>query len=181
LIELYAIFSHRSAAQTTTPNSYRYPNMTMKRAIGTTTLAAAALAILACGGADQGEENAPASAILAAPSGPRVDFNVPMDGDSLSGDSVVVQIGVEGVRLVPAAANRNEGEGHLHLFLDRDVTQGDIPIPVDPTIVHLGTGTDTHTFRGVAPGPHRIIAVFAYNDHTPMASVARDTINIIVR
>jgi hypothetical protein len=47
--------------------------------------------------------------------------------------------------------------------------------------VHLGTGGTEHTFTGVAPGPHRIIAVVAYGDHVPMASVKADTVNIVVK
>jgi hypothetical protein len=47
--------------------------------------------------------------------------------------------------------------------------------------VHLGTGTSEYTVASLAPGRHRIIAVFASGDHVPMPSVARDTVTVIVR
>jgi hypothetical protein len=118
----------------------------------------------------------------AAPSGPRVTITSPAEGDTLAGDSVEVVMTVEGVRLVPAAAARIDGEGHLHLFLDVPISRGDIPIPVEPaTIVHLGTGASSHKYPLLPAGTRRIIAVFAYGDHTLDTRVAPDTVNVVVR
>jgi hypothetical protein len=104
-----------------------------------------------------------------------------MEGATVAADSVEVVMTVEGVKLVPAAAARIEGEGHLHIFVDADVSRGDIPIPVDPAIVHMGNAASTYKFPVLPAGPHRLIAVYAYGDHTPDSKVATDTVNIIVR
>lgn len=147
-------------------------------------LPAVIIAAVACGGADEGAADSAAPSVAAGSAsvgGPRVWISAPAEGDTITGGSVEVKMNVDGVTVVPAAMERVEGQGHLHLFLDRDVTRPDVPIPVDPTIVHLGTGATNHVFTTLSPGAHRIIAVFAYGDHTPMASVATDTVNIIVK
>ena len=86
------------------------------------------------------------------------------------------------ITIAVANTQVEEGVGHHPLPPDPDVTALDAPIP--PTtaqIVHLGTGATEHTFSGVAPGPHRIIAVVAYGNHVPMAGASRDTVKVGVR
>jgi len=108
-------------------------------------------------------------------------IQTPAEGDTVGAD-VKVTLGAQGVTIEKATGIRVEGIGHHHLFLDEAPTAADVPIPpASPTRVHLGTGSTEHTFTGVAPGPHRIIAVVAYGDHVPMGGVKADTINIVVR
>jgi hypothetical protein len=105
----------------------------------------------------------------------------PTEGDTV-GPDVKVTLGAQGVTIEKASGARAEGIGHHHLFLDDDAGPTDTPIPpASPTRVHLGTGASEYTFTGVAPGPHRIIAVVAYGDHVPMMSVKTDTVNIVVK
>lgn len=105
----------------------------------------------------------------------------PAEGDTVGVD-VKVTLGAQGVTIEKATGTRAEGIGHHHLFLDEAPTAADVAIPpASPTRVHLGTGATEHTFRGVAPGPHRIIAVVAYGDHVPMVGVKADTVNIVVK
>jgi len=104
----------------------------------------------------------------------------PTEGDTVPAD-FVVRLGVTGARVVPATGTRVEGEGHHHLYVDVDLTPADSAIPKTEGVYHLGSGADSLALQGVAPGPHRLIARFAYGDHVPMTTVATDTVWIVVR
>ena len=95
------------------------------------------LLALACGGGDMPDSSQKAgdATPTVSPSGPRVWVTSPADGDTVPAAGFDVQVSVEGVRLVQAAANRVEGEGHLHFFIDREVTRLDMPIPIDSAII----------------------------------------------
>jgi hypothetical protein len=125
---------------------------------------------------------APAAAAPApAPAMPTVVIVKPAEGDS-TGHDVTVQLSSKNVTIAKADAAKVEGTGHYHLFLDTIPTMDTLPIP--PTtkqIVHIGTGDSTYTFKGVAAGPHRIIAVIGYGNHVPMATSVQDTVNFVVK
>ena len=105
----------------------------------------------------------------------------PTEGDTVGSD-ITVTLGATGVTIEKASGVRVEGIGHHHLFLDDNVTAADQPIPpATPTTVHIGTGANEWTFKGVPAGPHRIIAVVAYGDHVPMSGVRADTVNVVVK
>jgi hypothetical protein len=111
---------------------------------------------------------------------PRVEIVAPATGDTVS-LPVTIRLAVYGATVVPADGLREEGRGHHHLLVNVDLPAPDQPIPVGDGFIHLGTGATEYVLEGLGPGPHRIIAVFAYGDHVPMASVATDTILIVVR
>ena len=111
---------------------------------------------------------------------------MPAEGDSVSGDTVHVMLSVEGAKIVAlkdaGTSLRVPLEGHLHLFIDKDVTPPNVPIPMgDPSMVHLGDGALMRMLTGLAKGPHRVIVVFAFTDHSPDMAVATDTVNFIVK
>ena len=160
-------------------------------AVATRCLLAAALltATAACG--DRGAPAADSPTVGAAPADAprlarRVTILTPADGDTV-GPEVRVTLGVTGLTIEPANNAHEDGKGHHHLLLDTTLVSLDAAIP--PTsaataakqFVHLGTGAGEHTFTGLAPGPHRIIAVVAYGDHVPMAGTMTDTVNVVVR
>jgi hypothetical protein len=98
-----------------------------------------------------------------------------------TGTDVTVTLRATGVTIAKADGGKVENVGHYHLFLDTIPTADNVPIP--PTsvkIVHIGTGDSTFTFKGVAPGPHQIIAVLGYGNHTPMPA-GRDTVTFTVK
>lgn len=127
---------------------------------------------------------AAALAVLAAgcrPAGPRVEIVSPRNG-AIVGSSVLVTLRASpGLRVVPADGQRRAGEGHHHIFVDMDPPPRDSIIGTGRRIYHVGSGADTVTLTGLAPGSHRLIAVFAYGDHLPLAEVATDTVRIVVR
>ena len=154
-------------------------------------LSAAALIAFSAACADR--EAAPGDSAAAAPAAAdsprlarRVTILTPADGDTV-GPDIRVTLGVTGLTIELANNLHEDGKGHHHLLLDTSLVALDAPIP--PTsapqspkqFVHLGTGGSEHTFTGVAPGPHRIIAVVAYGDHIPMAGTMTDTVNVVVR
>ncbi len=104
----------------------------------------------------------------------------PANGDTVPGD-FVVRLSVTGAQVVPATGIRVEGEGHHHVFVDADPTPADSVIPKMDGIFHLGSGADSLSVQGLAPGTHRIITRFAYGNHVPMPGVATDTVWIVVR
>ena len=98
-----------------------------------------------------------------------------------TGTDVLVTLRATGVTIAKADGKKVEGVGHYHLFLDTIPTADNVPIPpTSAKIVHIGTGDSTFTFRALAPGQHRIIAVIGYGDHTPMAA-GRDTVTFTVK
>jgi hypothetical protein len=130
-----------------------------------------AAGLLACGRA----ETPPASA-----ESPRVEIVAPADGDSVS-LPLTVRLRAKGVEVVPATGAAEAGKGHHHLAIGIDAPADDSPLPGAPTVVHLGTGTNEYVIDSLAPGSHRIIAIFAAGDHVPMPTVLRDTVTVIVR
>jgi hypothetical protein len=110
----------------------------------------------------------------------RVAIVAPAEGDS-TGPSVVVRLTATGVRVVPATGLRVALEGHHHVFLDVDPVVPDSVIRTGPGIFHIGSGADSVRLDSLAPGPHRLIAQFAFGDHVPMVTVRADTIFFIVR
>jgi hypothetical protein len=161
--------------------------MSTIRAVAFGLLAVSAATMAACGGGDTGGAAAgdTAQPTMTATVAKRASITMPAEGDSVSGDSLRVVMSVEGVKLVPvntATAARVSGEGHLHLLLDHDLTPPNVVIPpTNETIVHLGTGATEHVFTKLTKGPHRLIVVFAFTDHTPDTEVATDTVNVIVK
>jgi hypothetical protein len=171
-------------------NTIRGIPMITSRMAALLMLTAGVATFAACTPADKGDSAAAGASAaadtpaVAAPA-PHASIMSPAEGDSVSGDSVRVMMSVEGAKLVRADSAMNPhmaGEGHLHLFLDKDPTAAGAPIPMgDASIVHIGSGASEWVFKKLSKGPHRIIAVYAFSDHTPDASVASDTVNIIVR
>lgn len=133
-----------------------------------------------------GTEEAPAGAEQ-PPAGPEqaitggIEIAEPTDGAVVGPDMRIVMNPV-GVEVEAATATREPGRGHLHLLVDHDLTTAGEPIPADiPGIIHLGDGSTEYSLTDLAPGEHRIIAVFGYGDHVPMERVATDTVQFVVQ
>ena len=83
--------------------------------------------------------------------------------------------------IAKADGKKTDGVGHYHLFLDTIPTADNTVIPpTSKKIVHIGTDDSTYTFKNLPAGPHTIIAVIGYGDHTPMPG-RRDTVNFTVK
>ena len=150
----------------------------MRRSIALTVLALAA----ACKGKETPASDSTAAARPPAAPAPvtAVRIVTPIEGETTGADVTVV-LAKEGVTIAKADGAKVEGIGHYHLFLDTPPSPDTLPIPpTSKTIVHLGTGDSTYTFKGVAPGAHEIIAVLAYGNHVPMPS-RRDTVKFVVK
>ena len=104
----------------------------------------------------------------------------PADGVEVSSSEVIVVLEASGIEIAPVADGR-QNTAHHHLFIDRDLTPlGDvIPANVDG-IVHLGGGQAEHRLTGLAPGPHRVIAVLADVQPLPLRPVAADTVEFTI-
>ncbi|MGE0553378.1 MAG: DUF4399 domain-containing protein [Gemmatimonadales bacterium] len=142
------------------------------------TLAGPLLLLVGCGGGTPRAADSGATVSVAPPIAVRIVS--PATGDTV-GPELLVRLSVSGARAVPADGSRQDGEGHHHLFVDADPTPGDSVIPKLEGIYHIGTGADTLTLSGLAPGRHRLIAIFAFGDHVPVPGVAPDTAWIVVR
>jgi len=168
----------------------------MERAMVTTKpsltlLALGAFALAACGGSKENADTtaaavppaaapAPVAAPAANPAG-GVSIVSPKEGDSTAADVVVVLSKEGAVMIEKASGTKAEGVGHYHLFLDTAATADGIVIPATTkTTVHIGTGDSTFTFKGLKPGPHELIAVIGYGDHSAMAA-KRDTVHFVVK
>ena len=151
----------------------------MRRFIAVALLALAA----ACAGEKAATSDTAAAAAAPAPQGdPTAAVRIisPADGDTTGADVTIV-LGKENVTIAKADGARVEGTGHHHLFLDTPPSADGQPIPpTSATVVHIGTGDSTFTFKGLAPGAHEVIAVIGYGDHVPMTT-RRDTVRFIVK
>ena len=142
------------------------------------------LASLVTGAGCAGEQAEPAAeAADAEASSPAVEPTVrivePAEGSEI-GAAVRVVLETMGIEIVPAAEGRME-TGHHHLFLDTDLTPLDEMIPAGVSaIVHKGDGSAEHTFEGLEPGPHRLIALVADPAHVPIDPPIADTVNFVV-
>jgi hypothetical protein len=142
-----------------------------------------ALILGACGGESEPASEPPAAEPAAAPSAPtpRVEITAPLEGDSVTGPSVIVRLAAHGFTVVPAG-DTTPNSGHHHLFLDRDVSSAVTAIPAEQGfIIHLGNGADTLVIATVAPGEHRLIAVVGDAGHVPVNAILADTVRFVVR
>jgi 6-phosphogluconolactonase len=153
-----------------------------------TTITLGALALAACGGdkkaADSTAAAPPAAAPAAAPAapaGPEAVIVSPKNNDTTGAD-VTVKLSKQGpVTIEKASGTKADGVGHYHIFLDTAVVaDGTVIPPTNAHVVHIGTGDSTYTFKGLTPGPHQIIAVIGYGDHSAMAG-KHDTVNFVVK
>jgi uncharacterized protein DUF4399 len=130
----------------------------------------AALLLAACRGG--GGSGAPAVTVT---------ITAPADGDTITGVSVPVTLAATGIEIAPASEER-PGTAHHHLFFDVDLTLPGDTIPAGVAgIRHLGRGQTEFQWDSVPPGPHRIIAMLADPWHVPLAPLAVDTINVVVK
>ena len=137
------------------------------------TLVAITPAMACKGNADRSSDTAGAARAA-------VTITSPTEG-ATTGKDVTVALRSEGVTIAKTDGKKVEGVGHYHLFLDTAPTPDNTPIPpTTSTIVHLGTGDSTFTFKGLPAGPHRIIAVIGYGDHSPMPG-RRDSVDFTVK
>ena len=139
-----------------------------------------AIGLAACGGEAAEESSASDADSGGASPAASVTIIEPAAGASIDGSDVRVVLEVEGIEIVPVAEARM-GTAHHHLFLDVDVTPAGPIIPLDdPQIIHMGDGRSEHTFEGLEPGEHRVIAVLADPAHIPLDPPARDTVRFTV-
>jgi hypothetical protein len=143
-------------------------------------LPAALVGLAACGPSDRAATDTATASLTVSAGVAAAEITSPADGDSVS-LPLTVRLAASGVEVVPATGQAEPGKGHHHLIIDGDVPEDSLPLPKPPIAIHLGNGASEFTLDTLAPGSHRIIAVFASGDHVPMRSVRRDTITVTVR
>ena len=112
---------------------------------------------------------------------PRVRILNPERGALLTGRSVAVVLEVHGIALAPAT-ERRPGTAHCDLYLDRELTAATIAVPFwTPGITHLSHGQLWHTFEGLQPGPHRLIALLVDPYHVPLQPLVADTVHFTLK
>ncbi|MCG8469381.1 MAG: DUF4399 domain-containing protein [Gemmatimonadetes bacterium] len=135
--------------------------------------------LVACAGSDQAEVEPDSEPEASAAPGVTVRIVSPEEGATV-GPDVTVVLETEGIEIV-SITPPVPGTGHHHLYVDVDLTPLDQMIPQgDPQIIHKGDGSSEHTIEGLAPGPHRIIALVANPAHIPLDPPAADTVNFTV-
>jgi len=135
--------------------------------------------LLACGGAEEAASEMDPEPEVAAESSITVRIASPQEGAEV-GPDVRIVLETDGIDIVPISPPV-PGTGHHHLYLDTDVGSFSAVIPAgDPMIVHKGDGSTEHTFEGLAPGSHRIIAVVANPAHIPLDPPVADTVTFTV-
>ena len=106
---------------------------------------------------------------------PTVKLLFPNEGAVVPAGDVVVAMTAAGARLVPADDTQNPATGHFHLYLDKVPEHVGRPIPKGVEgIFH--TAERTFTLKGVTPGLHTLILLWAYGNHVPFNPWVSDTI-----
>lgn len=95
-----------------------------------------------------------------------IEILSPKEAEVVSGPDVTLQLKMNGLQLLEPGGPVYEGEGHFHIFLDAGGYD----------VVY----SDTHAYKGLAPGPHTIRAEFRNNNHSaynpPLVAVVRFTV-----
>jgi hypothetical protein len=104
-----------------------------------------------------------------APPGSKVFFIDPQDGATVKGAlvdgkvAVTVKMGVEGIGLEPAGAQK-QGSGHHHIIVDGDFVAVGSIVPKDETHLHYGQAQSEATVA-LTPGEHKLSMQFADGAH----------------
>ena len=94
------------------------------------------------------------------------------------GESLSIDVAVEGVTLVKADGDTSGKTGHLHAFIDKEPTAG-TAIPVgDPTVIH--SATSPIVVPGLTPGEHTIWVVVGNGNHVAFSPLVADRITVTV-
>ncbi len=111
---------------------------------------------------------------------PTVKILFPTEGAVVPAGDVTIAMANTGARLIPADGNQNPRTGHFHLYLDKVPEHVGRPIPAGVEgIVH--TPERTFTMKGMTPGLHTLVLVWAYGNHIPFNPWVTDTIMFEVR
>jgi hypothetical protein len=129
-----------------------------------------------CGGGEQVDAESNDAPDVSTQSSATVQIISPEEGATVGTDvTVTLQTsGIEIVSITPPVP----GTGHHHLYVDVDLTPLNEMVPQgNPQIIHQGDGSTERTIEGLAPGPHRIIAVVANPAHIPIDPPVIDTVH----
>jgi hypothetical protein len=99
-----------------------------------------------------------------APTGARLYFIAPADGDVVKGP-VTVRFGLTGMGIAPAGTVF-PNTGHHHLLIDTDLPALGVAIPNDANHLHFGGG-QTETVLTLAPGKHTLQLLLGDHSHIP--------------
>ena len=90
----------------------------------------------------------------------------PLDGATIVGDSVTVDLAVTGATLrAPVTGITDPRFGHFHLVLDTTIDLSDEVPRTAPGVFHVAT--NTFTLENLAPGAHTLLVVWGFDNHFP--------------
>lgn len=108
--------------------------------------------------------------------GPTADATAP--ATIKPGETLSIDVAVEGLTLVKADGDTSGKTGHLHAFIDKEPVAG-AAIPVgDPTIIH--SATSPIAVPGLTPGEHTIWVVVGNGNHVAFTPLVADRITVTV-
>lgn len=126
-------------------------------------MAAALLAVAACGSSTSSE-----------PSGPHVTILSPADRSTVGGNVVELKVRATGVEVVKADGDTGGRTGHYHVFIDRTPTDVGRTIPKEAGIVH--SAESTIAIPGLSAGYHSFTVALGDGAHRrldiPAASIS---------
>ena len=111
------------------------------------------------------------------PEGAKVFFKSPANGATVS-SPVSIQMGVEGMKVVPAGPLK-DGTGHHHIIVDAPAPKKGEVVPADKQHIHFGKGQTEATLE-LTPGKHTLRLQFANGAHFSYGPQLSSSIEITV-
>lgn len=142
---------------------------------------ASTVAIAACGGEPQQEQQMEAEEEPAATGEPRVFFQQPQDGDTVTSPTKVV-FGSENVEVaaVPDTVETpREGVIHYHLGYDTECLPPDSVIPDADPWIHFGDGSNQIEMQFPEPGEYQLSVQAGDDEHRTIEGLCQ-TITVTV-
>lgn len=134
-------------------------------------------AVLALIGAACGDDDESAATTSTTVEGPAVRIVSPVDGASVKGNVVALDLVADGIEIVKADGNTSGESGHFHVFVDKEPVAAGETIEKVAGIIH--STEDPLRITGLKAGKHTLVVVLGDGAHQRIGS-AQDTVEVTV-
>jgi hypothetical protein len=139
-------------------------------------LAALGLVTAGCAGDDAKDVDA-STTTQARSDTPSVEIASPASGTTVKGNTVTLDLKIEGLTIVKADGDTSGKTGHIHAFIDKVPVATGAAIPKEAGVVH--SADNPLVLTGLTKGEHEITVVLGDGAHNRIGN-AQDSIKVTV-